>query len=781
MYLTKAQEWAVNEIINKYKDGVFSINFKAPTGSGKTFIISNVISRILREEKLQNNKAIVICATLSTGGLPKQLENDFIKYQDSLDSIVGEKFTSFYQESPSKSEKKNSDANAEIKINDSDVLIFGKQSFGKDRLFYLEGTFDKFINYLKINDYSIIYIRDEAHIGSKVREDDGTIYFENVMQNSKIVKFIIKMTATPNYDDNLIEIPNDQIINPIDQKFLIKNSFEPILLEDDQKEDFDCFKYAINIFKNNIIPQYRSDQDLKYIRPCVLIQVDNETASNKTIWAETLKNVEDYLKIELPAYAVYFGNDKRGNLKESFDEMSLSKNDSAYDCIIFKTALAIGWNIPRACMLIQLRNLSSESLSIQTIGRIRRNPVLNLKYNEIAQKYWIYSKVEETQRKIIKYSINEKFKGKDIFPKVLLKPLIEKKKKLNAQFQKNVKKYLTSVQDEIVKKYIEIFLKNSEIRINISNEKYYSINDCFKLELFVQKLINNNQKYFDEIKDILIECNLIINRNIKGNKLDQKNFDNKQIIFAVFNKTNKTNCLNFVQYMYIIFNNDSHFLNKIINDYNKFYQFDQKSLTFSELSYQKLPDFYYQILDEKLNKTVSIRFPKSFLYLPNDSTKKYIVTGNNLPEEIFFEKMFDIITEYKDNENPRNIIDVWGKNPYQNNNQVSFDYIDDNYNIASSFPDALIKIKDKFLIVEIKSTNDINKNKTECIQASWDAYFPNEKSHGINNDNLFFAIAKIDVKSRNIFFDKIFCLDNKFKFEMKDKQLETIIDAISKL
>jgi type III restriction enzyme len=80
---------------------------------------------------------------------------------------------------------------------------------------------------------------------------------------------------------------------------------------------------------------------------------------------------------------------KYKTLKEPNDPYSLSKNNSLYDCIIFKVAIATGWNIPRACMIIQLRSLTSQKLKIQTLGRIKRNPLKTLNKNENAMKYYV--------------------------------------------------------------------------------------------------------------------------------------------------------------------------------------------------------------------------------------------------------------------------------------------------------------------------------------------------------------------------------------------------------
>ncbi|EEH02207.1 type III restriction enzyme, res subunit family protein [Ureaplasma urealyticum serovar 2 str. ATCC 27814] len=65
----------------------------------------------------------------------------------------------------------------------------------------------------------------------------------------------------------------------------------------------------------------------------------------------------------------------------------ISKKKSNVDVILFKIGPATGWNIPRACMLVQLRNVSSKNLSVQTIGRIKRFANPNFDKKEIDIKF----------------------------------------------------------------------------------------------------------------------------------------------------------------------------------------------------------------------------------------------------------------------------------------------------------------------------------------------------------------------------------------------------------
>jgi type III restriction enzyme len=58
---------------------------------------------------------------------------------------------------------------------------------------------------------------------------------------------------------------------------------------------------------------------------------------------------------------------------------------SVIDIIIFKMVITEGWDIPRACMLYQIRDSKSKQLDEQVIGRVRRNPKL-LQFETLSQE-----------------------------------------------------------------------------------------------------------------------------------------------------------------------------------------------------------------------------------------------------------------------------------------------------------------------------------------------------------------------------------------------------------
>ena len=142
MILTDLQLEKVNEILNYFQQNKRKVDFKAPTGSGKTLMASALISKIINNNI--DKKFIFIIATISSSDLPRAFENKINQYKNNLDYSD---FEVEYIESPSTSKTKNIDIETQLIPIKNKVYIFGKASFGKDRIFTIILIFIIFIIY----------------------------------------------------------------------------------------------------------------------------------------------------------------------------------------------------------------------------------------------------------------------------------------------------------------------------------------------------------------------------------------------------------------------------------------------------------------------------------------------------------------------------------------------------------------------------------------------------------------------------------------------------------
>ncbi len=109
------------------------------------------------------------------------------------------------------------------------------------------------------------------------------------------------------------------------------------------------------------------------VRPLVLIQLPSESKSttelDKTKLTRTIQVLEKDFGISFAnkKLAIWLSDDKTN--KELIDE-----TDSTVEVLIFKQAIAVGWDCPRAQILVMFREIGSVTFEIQTIGRILRMP-----------------------------------------------------------------------------------------------------------------------------------------------------------------------------------------------------------------------------------------------------------------------------------------------------------------------------------------------------------------------------------------------------------------------
>ena len=786
MKLTSTQQNAVNELVNEFNlNDKNIVYFKAPTGSGKTFMIANVINDITK--KYFGEKLLFVIATLSSAELPKQMENNLNDYKHYLD--FGPYLNIEKVDSPSNSKASNkSDTTYSIIAEKNKVLIFGTSSFGKNKIFTEEGVFDAFIDQIINEEYKLIYIRDEAHYGGETNvtkskyldlyndstdnekqirsaKDDG-IKFEAKMQ--QIAQYVIKMTATPNnklfkqivITDKDLEQDNIKLLKPnYCQNEDIKS------LGVDTLSNKDILEIACNKFKE-VKAKYIdkiSEPSLVDINPAMLIQVRNKHSNEITDsqFDEEINQIISIIKSKGLTYAIYFGDDKSSNkfqttnIREKVDLKSISQNNSDIDVIIFKIGPATGWNIPRACMLVQLRNVSSDTLNVQTIGRIRRNPnpsfpddeLMKINPNSISKNYYVYSNYEKKNREWSYYILQDKFKQN-----------IDDFKFYNGQINRNILKETSNSKkynDEILS-----LIDKKQILNYINNELEYEYNKTHKLIATKEEIKDNNGNYVWREKKSLrnaIELEMYINDMYKIHQ----NYVSETTINNVNSKINKWwNSLESTEKIYsknlIWYAIFKLYLNDIKKLHQKTIQIRKKENSnlreFELINTKKLPSNSYQwntsnfidMLDNSDIKTTEKELNYAYLNSDNKSNKHYLDSN---PEQFLLNKIKDefkeLYVDYVDEPNKFNEeIKIWTKNPTLHG--INYEYYENEYEIKNSFPDIIIKYKTHQLIIEVKQDNDdhSNNNKIDNLLNAYKKYI-DEKRETLVSDDLTLSVALV--------------------------------------
>lgn len=405
------QNKAVDSLVQKY-DELDEITFRAPTGSGKTYMMADFMNRILEED----DDVVFLVSTLSKGDLATQNYNKFLEYSNKGDfpylkshlintNIAGE-------------ERLFIPTNYNVYLLPRDLYKSG----GK----LMQGAMESFLNTLTYPSFlgglskRIVLIKDECHIATNNLDSISDVFFEKV----------INFSATPNLrrgQNPDVEITDEEAVNAS----LIKR----IELGDEK----DTIGDALKKFEE-IKHEYRN---MLGVNPCLIIQISNKEKAdyelNNIIFPELQKAEHQDLK-----WMLIVDKDVNCDTNDVFKakKMPVNKwknyakeNTSTIDIIIFKMVISEGWDIPRACMLYQVRDTDSDQLDEQVMGRVRRNPrlmdyeVLSDDAKKLATTAWIWGIMPKTKKKIFSVKlydepsdINDEIKIKT----TRLKPLTKK-------------------------------------------------------------------------------------------------------------------------------------------------------------------------------------------------------------------------------------------------------------------------------------------------------------------------------------------------------------------
>jgi type III restriction enzyme len=712
MLLTSLQSQKVEEIVRFFNDGNKRVDFKAITGSGKTLMASGVIARLINTNP--DKKMLFIIATVSNADLPEQFERKLNEYKGDLEY---NDFEVEYIRSPSsdKSDKTPKDMQVQITPEQNKVYLFGKSSFGKNRIITEQKIIDTFVQEAKQQNYTICYIRDEAHIGaSKISKADkaNIANFEQLMQEN--ADFILRMTATLDMSDNStqkVRLTERELTNPDknDGKWLIKTTSET--LYDNEIDDDKILNHAIQQFKK-IQKQYASLDCI--IKPAMLIQVDNEPsdANEKQDFYAAMDMIKQQLSKEGLSWVKYFGNTDKEASNVDNDNFTLDKitrNDDTTDCIIFKIGPATGWDIPRACMLLRLRRVCSKNLDIQTVGRIKRNPYPGLIKKEITDKYYLYSNSKSEQNEdfsVCKYKVKEQFMHEE-FASIEIK----KDKQL---FDKS-----------IAKREIINYLNNSYNKIKVR------INDSFR-----------DNKYRNEQSKILITSPILLLKALKIKEAGLS-YNQKQVFLVIEQELKNTDLKDVkLETLKIIL------LDNFMSDINNVAQrCIESNIKYELVMHSVKPTDYTEVICNDDSETITDNYLFNMWKNGNEDKEQYLDSSN---EPVIFNEIKSYIRYGK-----KDSIRVWAKN--QTTGNIYGEYLDENKSCRKSFFDFVIKYSNGvFLYIEVKGEQDINPLKTEALRRAYADYFKKEMQQDLFHQKMIICVAK--VKNREItpeiFYDR---------------------------
>ncbi len=488
------QQNAVAKLIRKVSEKN-EITFRAPTGSGKTRMMSDFMNHILSF----NQNVVFIVSTLSKGGLAEQ---NYKVFKECAEKGI------FPNLNP---HLISSEIGGEERLfipNDYNVYVLPRDLYKDKSRLKDGGAFVNFLEEITLSLFGtgvnkkIYLIKDECHQATN-----------NLDELKRFFDKVINFSATPNLKRGQkpdVEITDEEA----ERAKLIKH----IELDRDRYSTEELVEKAVCMFESK-----RADYiDLLNVHPCLIIQISNkEKAEEEWIKIEKVLNKMEHQGLKWMSIVdkkeKCKTNDKVGKLPVDRWKDYAKENSSTIDIIVFKMVISEGWDIPRACMLCQIRDTQSKQLDEQVIGRVRRNPrlsdfeTLTNEAKQLAMTAWVWGDPKENEHKTL--SVNLYGDAIDIPCAVKvktthLKPLTERK-------EFDVERFLSEQSPKITHQSIfKLYSDIQKVDNSIMSQSFeYANEDIQKWLLFAENLQSIQNEYNSYICNYAESMEVVKNEN----------------------------------------------------------------------------------------------------------------------------------------------------------------------------------------------------------------------------------------------------------------------------
>ena len=342
--------------------------FQAPTGSGKTFMVTNFIREMNHQPDWDQDKAWV-----------------WITFSEDLAEQSRAKFREYFTPN---------EENPLLTIQDLKLGVLPKNAV-------------LFLNWQKLVSRKAENRRNRRPEDELQRKETG-FYFEDVLENTHAEGREIILVIDESHK-NVTESARRDVIDPMRPRIVLEVSATPSRIPS-QKECLDETAAYVRVkreevvqaglIKERIVCQTEEDllrhagenldevlldlamarqSDLRRefrklgrnVNPLVLIQLPNDDQDLLKQDVPTKESVVTaFLRSRgVPESRIAYWFDKR---KENME--FIEQPDSPVDFMLFKQAAGTGWDCPRAHVLVMYREIKSSTFYTQTLGRILRMP-----------------------------------------------------------------------------------------------------------------------------------------------------------------------------------------------------------------------------------------------------------------------------------------------------------------------------------------------------------------------------------------------------------------------
>ena len=387
MQLKNYQETAIDELLEKSKNllqksDMKKMVFRSSTGSGKTIMIAEFLQRLVEGQEAMSALSFIWTA-------PRKLHT---QSKDKLEKYYANTRTL---------ECSNFEDLTDKRIDENEILFLNWESINKkdkntivkenEKEFYL----DKIIENTKEEGRTIVLIIDESH-------HHATSDISQKLIKDIAPQLTIEVSATP-----AIQNPDGMVavgIEDVKKEGMIKKSvalnadFENILdgknIETKLADGADALVLKESLKKRaELVKAYKKSR--VDINPLLLIQLPDRQPKQGD---EVRERIENLLKNE---HGITTENGKLAiclsEQKDNFENIAKHNHDT--EVLIFKQSIALGWDCPRAHILVLFRQWKSFNFSIQTLGRIMRMPEPDKGHydKEVLNHGYVYTNLSEIE------------------------------------------------------------------------------------------------------------------------------------------------------------------------------------------------------------------------------------------------------------------------------------------------------------------------------------------------------------------------------------------------
>ena len=363
--------------------------FKAPTGSGKTVMASQMLADLTEELQSRGDSPYqqVAFIWIAPNKLHQQsyfkMKNYFTETRllrpvmyDELDQSEGV-------------------------IHSGEILFVNWESINKEKNVMVRDSEQNASLYeitrrtQEEQGLPIIVVIDEEHLFWSKSADKSAKVLQKI--NPKVE---IRISATPKTNsDHKVTISREEVVKEeMIKKQVVLNPDITKGYNDENELNIHLIQCALK--KRRLLAEaYKREGTI--INPLLLIQLPNDTTESMTAEdAAIATQVKTYLRAvkdittDNKKLAVWLSGEK-----ENLD--GLEEPDNMTEVLLFKQAIALGWDCPRAAVLLIFRKLQSNQFTIQTVGRILRMPEQKFYKNDLLNVGYVYTDISKDQIQIV--------------------------------------------------------------------------------------------------------------------------------------------------------------------------------------------------------------------------------------------------------------------------------------------------------------------------------------------------------------------------------------------